>query len=63
MSVPASNLIESSIAYPLVIGCSIFSIGWGILNVLMVRSSVHTHESSPFVIVVTVQLPKITYSS
>jgi Na+/H+-translocating membrane pyrophosphatase len=35
--VPASSLIESSIAYPLVIGCSIFSIGWGIINIIMVR--------------------------
>ena len=57
MSVPASSLIESSIAYPLVIACSIFSIGWGIVNIIMVRSSANSHELDPFDKAVTYYLP------
>jgi len=30
---PASDLIGSSVAYPLVIGCSLFGIAYGIFNV------------------------------
>lgn len=55
--VPASSLIESSIAYPLVIGCSIFSIGWGIINIIMVRSSANSHEPRPFDKVVVGHFP------
>lgn len=47
--VAASTLIESSAAYPLVIGCSLFSIGWGILNVIMVSTLIHTKSLRPWI--------------
>lgn len=43
------NYIESSFAYPFVIGCSLFGIAWGIVNVIMVSSSSWTPSAIPAV--------------
>jgi hypothetical protein len=32
-----TSLIDNSIAYPFVIGCSIFGIVWGVVNVILIR--------------------------
>jgi len=38
-----SDLIPSSVAYPFVIGCSVFGILWGIVNVLLVSYAPTCH--------------------
>lgn len=45
--IPYEKLINSSIAFPVVIGCSLFSIGWGILNVIMVSTHYAQKYFSP----------------
>lgn len=42
MSLAATGpLLPTSIAYPLVIGCSIFGIIWGMVNIVLVSLSTH----------------------
>ena len=44
----STNFIQSSVAYPFVIGCSLFSIAWGIVNILLVSTSIQISNSLAF---------------